>query len=76
MVLYTERLTLKEVTASDLEYVHKLHSLPETDRYNTLGIPGSVDETRILVGHIPAFRLRPEGYRILHRLYRFERQLS
>ena len=37
--IITTRLKLRLIKASDLESIHNLHSLPETDRYNTLGIP-------------------------------------
>lgn len=37
--LLSQRLLLRKVTTADLEVVHALHCLPETDRYNTLGIP-------------------------------------
>lgn len=30
----------------DLNSIHNLHSLPETDEYNTLGIPKSIEETK------------------------------
>ncbi len=30
---------------SDLAPIHRLHSLPETDEFNTLGIPKHIDET-------------------------------
>ncbi|MDT0677372.1 GNAT family N-acetyltransferase [Autumnicola musiva] len=43
--LRTERLNLIPVSLSDLENVHELHSLPETDKYNTLGIPENQDQT-------------------------------
>lgn len=41
----TSRLYLHLVHLGDLPYIHELHALPETDRYNTLGIPESVDQT-------------------------------
>ena len=45
MKIQSKRLTLKEVIFSDLENIHQLLSLPETDQYNTLGIPKSSYET-------------------------------
>jgi ribosomal-protein-alanine N-acetyltransferase len=42
----TERLCLNEATWDDAENVYRLHTLYEIDRYNTIGIPKSVDETR------------------------------
>ncbi len=49
MLLQTERLLLREVLMDDLNDIHKFHSLPETDKYNTLGIPGSIIETETLI---------------------------
>ena len=40
------RLILKEVSGDDLEAIHMLHSIPEVDRYNTLGIPENIEETK------------------------------
>lgn len=45
----TNRLVLSPIALSDLEAVHTLNSYPEVDRYNTLGIPTSLDETQALV---------------------------
>lgn len=44
-MLQTLRLQLKEITLSKLNFVHELHSLPETDEFNTLGIPENIAET-------------------------------
>jgi len=41
----TDRLQLRLIVINDLESIHKLHSLPETDEFNTLGIPESIDVT-------------------------------
>jgi len=49
MMIETYRLTLITITSADLEDIHKLHSIPEVDRYNTLGIPENMEETRKLV---------------------------
>lgn len=49
MKIETSRLILITITEEDLEYIHKLHSIPEVDRYNTLGIPENLEETRKLV---------------------------
>ncbi|MFC6267655.1 GNAT family N-acetyltransferase [Frigoriflavimonas asaccharolytica] len=49
MILESERLTLNLVTALDIGNVHVLHSLPEVDEYNTLGIPKNIEETKSLV---------------------------
>lgn len=47
--LPTKRLNLRPITKSDIEKIHELHSLAETDRFNTLGIPSDISETEILV---------------------------
>jgi len=47
--LLTDRLTLRLVTYTDLQSVHDLHVLPETDQYNTLGIPKNINETESIV---------------------------
>lgn len=47
--LYSERLKLRLVELSDLVEIHHLHSLPETDEFNTLGIPESISETEAIV---------------------------
>jgi [ribosomal protein S5]-alanine N-acetyltransferase len=49
MELQTERLLLTELSLADLMEVHQLHSLPEVDRFNTLGIPESIQTTEILL---------------------------
>ena len=49
MEIITERLLLREITWDDLEDIHLLHSVPEVDEFNTLGIPGNIDETRKLM---------------------------
>ena len=49
MEILTERLILREITWNDLESIHRLHSVPEVDEYNTLGIPKDIDETRELM---------------------------
>lgn len=45
-MLKTDRLLLRDITLNDLESIHTLHSLPETDEYNTLGIPATINETK------------------------------
>lgn len=45
----THRLILKPVALQDLLAVHELHSLPETDRFNTLGIPENTDHTKSII---------------------------
>lgn len=47
--LFTERLKLRLIDMSDLGAVHQLHSLPETDKFNTLGIPKDLNETQSII---------------------------
>lgn len=47
--LYTERLVLRLIRVADLNDIHTLHSLPETNEFNTLGIPKSILETQGIV---------------------------
>lgn len=44
----TDRMFIKEVTLEDVYDIHQLHLLPETDRFNTLGIPESMSVTKNL----------------------------
>jgi RimJ/RimL family protein N-acetyltransferase len=44
--LHSERLRFYEFSFDNIDQIHALHSIPETDEYNTLGIPGSIDDTR------------------------------
>lgn len=50
MELKTEHLLMREVTTGDVAFIHTLHSMPEVDEYNTLGIPGNIAETEALLG--------------------------
>lgn len=45
----TERIRLRLIDRSDLDSIHTLHSLPETDKYNALGIPNSIEETKAII---------------------------
>lgn len=47
--LETIRLNLKPISIADIEKIHALHSLPETDKFNTLGIPKNLGETENIV---------------------------
>ena len=47
--LKSEKLDLKPINFSDLEAIHQLHSLPETDEFNTLGIPENIEQTRAII---------------------------
>jgi RimJ/RimL family protein N-acetyltransferase len=46
MEFESARLHFKEITWSDLDHFHKLHTFPEVDAFNTLGIPGTLDDTK------------------------------
>ena len=46
MEIDSTRLKLTEVTEDDLENIHMLHSIPEVDEFNTLGIPKDIAETK------------------------------
>lgn len=46
MDILTKRLILQEITWEDLEDIHWLHSFPEVDEFNTLGIPESLQTTK------------------------------
>lgn len=49
MKLQTSRLVFREVSTDDVRNIHHLHSLPETDEFNTLGIPISIQDTEIIM---------------------------
>ena len=44
-MLKSKRLHIRELTIADIDNVHELHSLPETDEFNTLGIPENIQTT-------------------------------
>lgn len=46
MDISSTRILLQEVSMDDLEDIHHLHSFPEVDEFNTLGIPQDIEETR------------------------------
>lgn len=47
--LLTNRLNIGDVSLSDIDNIHILHSLPETNRFNTLDIPETIETTEKLV---------------------------
>ena len=49
MELQTKRLQLQELVLEDLNDIHLLHSLQETDEFNTLGIPENIIVTEIIL---------------------------
>lgn len=62
MEIITERLVLEEITWNDLEDIHRLHSVPKVDEFNTLGIPRDLEETRELIRpHVDAKLADPQS---------------
>ncbi|HMJ46951.1 MAG TPA: GNAT family protein [Ferruginibacter sp.] len=49
MELRSEHLLLRPVSMNFLDEIHHLHSLPETDEFNTTGIPQSVEVTKNII---------------------------
>lgn len=49
MLLQSKRLIIRDVKFSDLHNIHELHSLPQTDQFNTLGIPESIYDTEDII---------------------------
>ena len=49
MKLQTDRLNFRQVSADDINNIHELHSLPETNKFNTLGIPETIEETEGII---------------------------
>ena len=47
--ILSERLKLRPIESSDLSNIHRLHALPETDEFNTLGIPKDIEETKSII---------------------------
>ncbi len=49
IILHSQRLRLRPINTNDIEAVHALHSMPQTDAFNTLGIPDSIHTTEQIV---------------------------
>jgi len=49
MDLVSKRLKLKEIDWDDAEDIHRLHSFPEVDEFNTLGLPMNINETKEII---------------------------
>lgn len=47
--MQTNRLIIREISIEDLNDIHLLLSLPETDRYNAFGIPDTIQVTEVIV---------------------------
>lgn len=45
----TQRTVLRLVEEKDLDALHALHSIPEVDAFNTLGIPKNIEETKAVL---------------------------
>lgn len=62
MNLHTNRLNFRIVSQADLHDVHALNILPETDRYNTAGIPESTEATvRVIDGWCTLMNTDPQA---------------
>lgn len=48
-IITTKRLELRPIEFRDLDTIHALHSLAETDEYNTLGIPDNIETTQSII---------------------------
>lgn len=49
MTIQTDRLYIEEISWDDAEVIHKIHSIPEVDEYNTLGLPKNLEETKKVI---------------------------
>ena len=49
MKFETQRLYFRQVSTDDVNNIHELHSLPETDKFNTLGIPETIQVTEKVI---------------------------
>ncbi len=47
--ILTERTKSRLIVIADLNSIHELLSLPETDKYNALGIPKNREETKSII---------------------------
>lgn len=52
MELESQRLKLIELTEDDIKNIHQLHSYPEVDEFNTLGIPEDISVTKEMIDNI------------------------
>lgn len=49
MKLRTDRLLIDSLSLDYLNEIHQLHSFPEIDKFNTLGIPETIETTKNLI---------------------------
>lgn len=61
MELESKRLLFREVSTDDIPEIHRLHSIPEVDEFNTLGIPKTIEETEAILQ--PAFEEQKNAIR-------------
>lgn len=47
--ILTKRLILQEIYKNDAALIHQLHSIPEVDEFNTLGILQNLEETKAII---------------------------
>ncbi len=49
IAIVADRIKLRFIEISDLNSIHQLHALPETDEFNALGIPRNMEETKAII---------------------------
>ncbi len=49
MNIQTDRLLINEISWDDAEHIHAIHSIPEVDEFNTLGLPKDLEETKSIM---------------------------
>lgn len=59
ITLKTDRLTIRDLTWDDLDFIHQLHSNDEVQRYATLGIPESLNDSEEYLSKYIAFQNHP-----------------
>ena len=47
--LITEKFIIRDLLPTDLANIHQLHSQPDTDQFNTLGIPQTIQTTESIL---------------------------
>lgn len=50
IILRTDRLIIRDLNYDDLDFIHLIHSQPEVQKYATLDIPESLDESKDYLG--------------------------
>ena len=59
MKLQTDKLNFIPVSTDDVNNIHELHSLPATDKFNTLGIP---ETERIINERLVGQNAKPQNF--------------